>query len=456
MTSHATHTSPPRRLRALVIAELANPEWASVPLVGWSHARALMDVADVHLVTQIRNRDPILRTGLPERDGPGAFTAIDSEAIAAPASKLTQKLRGGSNKGWTVVTALLALTYPYFEWCIWKRFGKRIAAGEWDVVHRITPLSPTIPSLLAPRVRKAGVPFVLGPLNGGVPWPKAFDAERRKEREWLSYVRSGYKLLPGYRSTRAASSAIMIGSRDTLAQMPARYHDRCVYVPENAFDPARFPPPAPTDPPRPVQPPLRIVFLGRLVPYKCADILLAACADLIRAGKVDLEIIGDGPEMPAVRAQASALGIADLVRFVGWVPHDKVQQRLRQAHVLGCPSIREFGGGVVLEAMAMGLVPLVVNYGGPAELVTEQTGIAVPIAPRPELTASVQAAVERLVADPAMVTRMGHAAAHRAGEWFSWPRKAEQTLAVWEWVSGRRSAKPDFGMPLGAGNTGNS
>ncbi len=246
-------------------------------------------------------------------------------------------------------------------------------AGEFDLVHRITPLTPTAPSPLAKKLNKIDVPFVLWPLNGGISWPKEFDRERRREKEWLSYVRSGYRLLPGYRATRKHASAIICGSKATLEQMPSWCRSKCFYVPENGIDPERFPEPKDKPPPTP----LRVTFLGRLVPYKGADMLLEAMAPMIKARQATVDIIGDGPEMPRLRAMAGELAIQDGVMFAGWVPHQQLHDRLASAHVLGFPSIREFGGAVVLEAMALGLVPVVVDYGGPSELVTPDTGITV-------------------------------------------------------------------------------
>src|SRR5579872_6192245 len=227
---HERHVRPAqRRPRVLVIAELANPDWESVPLVGWSHWRALSRVVDGHLVTQVRNEENILKAGEPRE----RFTALDSTPVERRVDRIGRVLRGSAGGGLTTMTALSALSYYYFEELLWRKFGKRIAAGEWDIVHRLTPLSPTTPSILASRCRKHGVPFVLGPLNGGVPWPKGFEHALRAEREWLTYVRDAYNLMPGYAGTRENASAIITGSRDTRAQIASRYQEKTVYIPEN-------------------------------------------------------------------------------------------------------------------------------------------------------------------------------------------------------------------------------
>ncbi|MGB7161388.1 MAG: glycosyltransferase family 4 protein [Tepidisphaeraceae bacterium] len=427
--------------RVLLIAESANPEWVSVPLVGWSHARALARVADTHLITQVRNRAAILRAGLVE----GAdFTAIDSEAVARRIQKLRKWFRGGKGKGWTVVTALNSLEYPYFEHLVWKQFGARLRAGEFDIVHQITPLSPTTPSRLASKCRRAGVPFVWGPLNGGVPWPKGFDQARREEKEWLSYVRNAYKLLPGYGSTRRSATAILIGSRSTWAQMPEKYRQKCFYLAENAIDPARFARRRTRSAARPI----RAIFIGRLVPYKGADMLIEAASELIKSGAMKIDIVGDGPQLPQLRERVAALGLpSNGVNFAGWVKHEGIQDRLIEADLLTFPSIREFGGGVALEAMAAGVVPVVTDYGGLGELVTDRTGFLIPIGTRDQIISRLRQILTELAANPAAIDAKSEPAWRRAHEQFTWDAKAAQVLRIYDWIMNKDSPKPAFPMP---------
>src|ERR1035437_525448 len=272
-----------RRYKILLIAEAANPEWASVPLIGWSLSRALAKITDAHIVTQVRNRDAFKRAGLIEgRD----FTAIDNEQTASPLYKLSERLSGGAGKGWTTMMAFSSPAYYSFEREIWRQMGARICAHEFDLVHRVTPLSPTSQSLIAKRLAKHNVPFVIGPLNGGVPWPKGFIDRQHAEREWLSHVRWLYKLMPYYRSTRRYSAAIIAGSKYTYGQLPHWTKEKCVYIPENGVDLERFKSPRT----RSARLPLRGAFVGRLVPYKGADMLLEAAAEFLKEGQLELHI----------------------------------------------------------------------------------------------------------------------------------------------------------------------
>jgi glycosyltransferase involved in cell wall biosynthesis len=428
------------RHRVLVIAEAANPIWVSVPLVGWMHARTLMDVADAHLVTQVRNREGIRDVGklVEGKD----FTAIDSEAVASRTMRISRFLRRGSGVNYTAATTMQTIAYPYFEHLVWRRFGERIRGGEFDIVHRITPLTSATPSFIAKKCRDAGVPFIIGPLNGGVPWPKGFVSVQHREREWLSTVRDLHRLWPGYHLTRRNASAILVGSRVTYEQVPRSYRSKTIYMPENAIDPARFP----RQRTRKVGRPVRGIFVGRLVPLKGLDMLMEAALPLFKDGSLTLEIVGDGEEKPATLAFIEREGIQSAVKLTGWLQHDQVLDRLTDADLFMLPSIREFGGGAALEAMAVGVPPVVLNYAGPGELVTEGSGFLVEMGTREQIVQRLREVLTFAVQNPDLIEQKSRLAYRRAHEQFTWSAKVKQTLAVYDWVLGRRG-KPEFPMP---------
>ena len=133
------------------------------------------------------------------------------------------------------------------------------------------------------------------------------------------------------------------------------------------------------------------------------------------------------------------------VTFHGWQNHEAVQDIAAKCGLLAFPSIREFGGGVVLEAMALGLPALVVDYGGPGELVTEKTGFKVPIGSRSEIVNEFRTELEKIAMAPEALVELGENARAYTQKWFTWSVKAEQVAKVYEWVlDGCTSDRPSF------------
>jgi glycosyltransferase involved in cell wall biosynthesis len=413
-----------KKLRILVLAEAANPDWTSVPLIGWLHTKALANQCDVHLVTNARNREAIENAGWVEGE---QFTTIDTEKIAAPIYHLTGMLRGGRSLAWTIDTAMGSLVYPYFEWKAWRHFKAALKNGEYDLVHRITPVTPTSASIIAKRLAKIDVPFVVGPLNGGVPWPKEFQDLSRKEKEWLNKVRDFYKLLPGYRSMRRCASAILVGSLATKEQMKVDKPEKVFYLAENAVDKSRFNITNSSS----YQLPIKAAFVGRLVPYKGADMAIEAMLPFLTAGTMTFDIFGDGPEMPSIKRLVETHKLEHAVTLHGFVNNSELQAGLAKSDILAFPSVREFGGGVVLESMAVGVVPVVANYAGPAELVTNESGYLVEMGNRQRLIENFRNTLQAILDAPEQLVSKREAAMHRIDEHFTWEKKIEREIEIY-------------------------
>lgn len=421
------------KIRVLILAEACNPKWSSVPLVGYNQILALAQRQDleVTLVTHVRNRESL--TDDPIVPLLKDLEFIDSDSIARPMYRLGQILRGGKTLGWTTNMALAWPGYVHFERLAWKRFGKEVLAHKFDVIHRVTPVSPTLPS---PIAGWSPIPFVVGPLNGGLAWPKEYPELKKGEREWLIPLRRAYRKLPWHTRMRRSAAMIIAGSRSTAAEMEDVSTDRLKYMPENGFD---FRLLEGVDVRRGGHSagdrPLRLISVARLVPYKALDIAMEALADC-RDSWSKWTIVGDGPLRESLELQAKELGIADRIEWTGWVEQKDVVRKLVAADVLVQPSLREFGGGAVLEAMACGTVPLIVDYGGPAELVAKGTGIALPMAPRGDLVRGLKEAVVKLQHDSAQLAAMSHAAIRHVEEHLTWHAKAGELANLYRQLAG--------------------
>lgn len=170
----------------------------------------------------------------------------------------------------------------------------------------------------------------------------------------------------------------------------------------------------------------RILFVGRLHELKNIHMVLRSAARLEADGiAVSIDLVGDGPERPALEALAAELGLAPRVTWHGWRPKDEVAALYRRASCLVNPSRYEGMPNTVLEAMASGLPVVASDVGGNNDLVrSSETGFLFPLADPQALTR----ALGELARDPALRERMGARARALAVSDYSWQGVAARYL----------------------------
>ena len=238
------------------------------------------------------------------------------------------------------------------------------------------------------------------------------------------------------RSTLRRADAVVVLTDRTAAALRADGvpAGQIVTIP-SGFEPTVFERVPPGGEPRPR---LRIGYVGRLAAQKRADLLVTAFGAMREAA--DLVVVGDGPERDRVHSLIRTSPAADRITTSGFVAHSAVPGVLASLDLLVLPSAYEEMGSVLVEAMVAGLPVVASDVGGIPEVVRHgETGLLVPPGDVPALTA----ALDRLVADPALRARLAEGARERARD-YSWPHLSTRVADVYRSV---RGGEPALSVP---------
>ncbi len=150
--------------------------------------------------------------------------------------------------------------------------------------------------------------------------------------------------------------------------------------------------------------PVKLVSIGRLVEKKGHAYTLRALARLRKTRpeiSVTLDIVGDGELTEALRREAAELGVDDIVRFHGGLPHAQTLSLLEEASIFILPSVTAADGDMegipvsLMEAMARGMPVISTYHSGIPELVEDGiSGFLVPERDDAALADAIQRAVE--------------------------------------------------------------
>jgi glycosyltransferase involved in cell wall biosynthesis len=148
---------------------------------------------------------------------------------------------------------------------------------------------------------------------------------------------------------------------------------------------------------------------------------------------IRLTIVGSGPLEAELRAETTARGIADQVRFItANLAPAQVAAEMQTAHLFCLPSVRESGGAVLLEAMACARPVTAVMFGGPAEIVDEAVGRPLPATGREAVVSGLVTVFHEVAAQPEAWRERGEEGLRRVQERYGWEAKVDAAVALYQ------------------------
>ncbi len=407
--SHLTHEN----LRVLIVGENATNRFGGEAILPLHYFRLLHECKiDTYLLTHERVKNDLqLMSDLAHEN----IYYLKDTRLFRWLNRLSTMLP--PRLAWLFIGNLMNLIHTSLQWFLIRRIVKQ---HQINVIHQPIPVSPKLPS----GVFGFGVPVVIGPMNGGMHFPPAFESMAAGGElfiyQWLRWLADGLRwLVPGKR----LANILLVANRRTKLMLTPAEQRKARILPENGVLSVLD-----TVPEKPSGT-INCLFVGRLVDWKAVDIIIDAVTQC-ETKQIALTIVGSGAEEASLKKLVQQKQLNN-VRFAGFVPFESVDDYYQAADIFLLPSLRECGGAVVLEAMAHGLPVIATRWGGPIDYVTAQTGMLIPPVSREALVEGFKTQIEVLAANPILRKSMGAAAIARVKKEYLWKDKVNKMIKIY-------------------------
>ncbi len=293
-------------------------------------------------------------------------------------------------------TASLVSMLSFFPLSL-RRGAELLRSHRFDLVHSSFAV-PSGPSGLR-LARRAGIPHVLSVHGGDI-----YDPSKRLSPHRTPFLRQTVRWVV------RGSDRVVAQSTDTARRTREIYVDRPIDRIPLAFRATQCAPASRASLGLGASDRV-LVTVGRLVARKGLDQLLRVLARL-EDPTLRLIVVGEGPERPALEQTCSALGIAERVRFTGYVSETQKWQILSTAELYVSTTLHEGFGIVFLEALSQGLPVICYDEGGQIDFIDDSVGELVPVNDE----GAFSEAVRRHLGTAGLIQKKSLAARSRAAE----------------------------------------
>lgn len=390
-------------MKVLVSAYACEPNRGSEPEVGWQRSLHMLDCSEEVWVLTRSNNQPVIEADPLSRKPGLRFVYYD----------LPDWLLKLKKQRWFLY--IYCILWQWGAYHVAARYHRKIG---FDCVYHVTFASMQFGSWMG----RLGIPFIIGPVAGGERAPfrlRRGMSLRGKAGEALRDIGILFqRYSPLTRPAYAAAKRIYVTSHESLRLIPPKWRGKAAVQLAIATQGDAAEKVAAQNPDAP-----RLLFAGRLIPWKGAHLAIRALAEARKTlPALTLELVGKGSAEPWLRNLARKYRVADAVEFTGHIPRQQLMNSLHAYTALIFPSLHDSGGFAILEAFSKGLPAICLDLGGPGTIVNHSCGIVVATinADEEQLVAGLAKAIVALAtASPDERKRLSSGAIARANE-LSW------------------------------------
>jgi len=273
------------------------------------------------------------------------------------------------------------------------------------------------------------VPYIRGPGGGAHRVPKSFVKKWPMKERMADKIRSigqwFFRHDPFFILSQNKAKKILVCNKEAFSGLKRKWQKKAIFFPVNGVSAGdmqlarvlknenrRF----------------LVITAGKLLKIKGFDLAIMAFEIFNKKfPESEFIIVGDGPELKKLERMS-----VKSTRFIKWMPRKDLLLEIEKSDVFLFPSLRDGGGAVVVEAMAMAKPVVCFDIAGPGFHVDENCGIKIkPSNPRQAVEDLAQA-LEKMYLDKNLRERLGLGARKKAEENYNWDKLGERLKKIYE------------------------
>lgn len=404
------------RLRVLACAFACHPPGkvgfsGGEDILGWSLVKQVARFHDVWALTDARNR-----TSIEEILEEESIPSLHFIYIGLPSWLHTFLRFQGSHQ-------LYAYLWQIKAYFVARRLNNSLT---FDLFHHITYANDWMASFIGALLP---IPYIRGPGGGAQRTPKGFEQEYSMAgRLWENFRHVGQWLLrhdPVFVKGQNQARYLLLCNKESVSNLPDKWARKVHFFPVSGISTEDMAVVSPSK----ADDKFNILMAGSLIQVKGFSLAIKAFKQFDdRCPGTTLSLIGSGPEEPRLRSLVNRLDLQSKIQFTQSLPRNELLARMAAADIFLFPSLRDGGGGVIVEAMSLGKPVVCLNTGGPGMHVSDECGVKIAPVTSEDAIRKLSAALERLYRDEETRLKLGKAAREKVKVAYHWDTLGERLM----------------------------